>query len=398
MQVELKKDIFWVGYADWDIRDFHGYKTGRGSSYNSYLVKDEKIAVIDSVKAPFAKHLLGNIAMLTPLEKVDYVVCNHAEPDHSGSLPVLMEACKNAELVCNAKCQATLSVYYDTTNWKFKIIDEATPLSLGKYTLNFINTPMLHWPESMFTYVAEAKLLFSMDAFGQHYARSERFDDEVPMGELMDEARTYYANIVMLYGNQVQKTLAKAAGLDIEMIATSHGIIWRKHIPEILEAYDRWSRFVAKPQVLIFFDSMWHSTEKMAEAIYEGAKLPGVSVRKHDLKSTNITDIATETLESAVIAVGSPTLNKNMMPKVAEALTYLKGLSPKNKAAAAFGSYGWAKAGGASDVYKVLEEMKLEMIQESALQCQYAPKEDMLAECRELGKKLAEKALEIANG
>ena len=397
MKVELKKDIYWVGYTDWDIRDFHGYRTSRGSSYNAYLVKDEKIAVIDSVKAPYAKYLLGNIAMIAALDKVDYVVCNHAEPDHSGSLPVLMEACVNAELVCNAKCQKTLSMYYDTSKWKFKIVDESSQISLGSHTLTFMNTPMAHWPESMFTYIPEEKLLFSMDAFGQHYARSEHFDDEVPMDEVMQEAKTYYANIIMLYGSQVGKVLERAAGLDIEMIAPSHGIIWRKNLGTIIEAYKRWIVCKAEPKVLIFFDSMWKSTEKLANAIYEGAKQDGVCVKKHDLKSTSITELADEVIDCAVMAVGSPTLNKGMMPKVAQALTYLKGLAPKGKAAVAFGSYGWAKkGGGAHAIMEYLTAMNCELLSEEPLQCQFVPTEEVLEEATELGEKLAEKALGIA--
>ncbi|MDD5698643.1 MAG: FprA family A-type flavoprotein [Victivallaceae bacterium] len=396
MQIELRKNIYWVGYVDWDVRDFHGYRTDRGSSYNAYLIKDEKIAVIDSVKAPFADHLLANVAALTPLDKVDYVVCNHAEPDHSGALPELMKACVNAELVCNEKCRKTLSMYYDTAAWKFRIVDEANRIALGMHTLTFMNTPMAHWPESMFSYVPEEKLLFSMDAFGQHYARSERFDDEVPLAEAMQEAKTYYANIIMLYGKPVGNVLNRAAGLDIAMIAPSHGIIWRKNLNPIIEAYKRWSVCKAEPKVLIFFDSMWHSTEKLAEAIYEGAKQPGVSVVKHDLKTTNITVLADETLDCAVLAVGSPTLNKGMMPKVAEALTYLQGLAPAGKAAVAFGSYGWAPRGGAHAVQDCLRNMGCELVREEPLQCQFAPAAEVLETAWELGGRLAEKALEIA--
>lgn len=395
MYEELKKNVFWIGFVDWDIRDFHGYQTRRGSSYNSYLIRDKKIAVIDSVKAPFAENLLENISELTSPDKVDYVVCNHAEPDHSGSLPVLMEACKNAELICNAKCKDTLEMYYDTSSWKFKVIDESSKISLGDYTLTFMDTPMAHWPESMFTYVPEIKLLFSMDAFGQHYARSERYDDLVPLAELMQEAKTYYANIIMLYGNNVQKVLGRAAGLDIEMIAPSHGIIWRKNIPLIIDAYKRWSSFKAEAKVLIFFDSMWHSTEKIAAAIYEGVLETGISAKKYDLKQTDITQIAEETLDAAVLAVGSPTLNKGMMPKVAEALTYLKGLAPRSKAALAFGSYGWAKNGGAADVYNCLQDMKLEILHETAMQCRFVPTPEFLDECRKLGNQAGQKALEI---
>lgn len=395
MKNQLKENIYWIGYVDWDVRDFHGYTTGRGSTYNSYLIKDSKIAVIDSVKAPYAKYLLDNIAALTPLDKVDYVVCNHAEPDHSGSLPVLMKACSNAELLCNAKCRKTLEMHYDTSEWNCRVVDEETEVSLGNYTLKFMNTPMAHWPESMFTYVPEIKLLFSMDAFGQHYASSNRFDDEVPFEEAMDEAKTYYANIIMLYGNQVSKVLERASGLAIEMIAPSHGVIWRKHIGDIISAYKDWVVCKAEPKVLIFFDTMWKSTSIMADAIYEGANQAGVTVKKYDLKSSNITVIAEEAIDSAIFAVGSPTLNKGIMPKVAEALTYLKGLSPKGKKAVAFGSYGWAAKGGQHEVQAYLEAMGCEMLTETPLQSQFVPTEEVLELCRETGRKLAAEALKV---
>jgi flavorubredoxin len=395
MKTELKKDIYWVGYVDWDVRDFHGYKTNKGSTYNSYLIKDEKIAVIDSVKAPYAQNLLDNISAFTSLDNVDYIVCNHAEPDHSGSLPVLVEACSNAVVLCNAKCQKALAMHYDTDKWNFNIVDESSKISLGSHTLTFMNTPMAHWPESMFTYIPEEKLLFSMDAFGQHYATSERFDDDVPLSEVMDEAQTYYANIIMLYGKNVAKVLERAATLDIEMIAPSHGVIWRKNIATIVEAYKRWVVCKAEPKVLIFFDSMWHSTEKIAEAIYEGAKQPGVSVKKYDVKSTNITVLARESIDCAVMAVGSATLNKGIMPKVAEALTYLKGLAPANKAAIAFGSYGWAKKGGAHAVLNYLNDMGCEILIDEPLQSQYKPTPEFLENCKAVGKQLADKALSV---
>lgn len=393
MNNELKKNIYWIGYSDWDVRNFHGYNTKAGSTYNSYIIVDEKIAVIDTVKAPFAEQLINNISAITPLDKVDYVVCNHAEPDHSSSFPALMKLCVNAEVVCNKKCREILSMHYDTSSWNFKIVDESSEISLGKHTLTFMNTPMAHWPESMFTYVPEEKLLFSMDVFGQHYASSERFDDEVSLAEIMEEAKTYYANIIMLYGKQTEKVLEKASNLEIEMIAPSHGIIWRKHIGAIVEAYKAWATCKPAPKVLIFFDSMWHSTEKMAEAIYEGALEYNVSVKKYDVKSTTTTVLATESLDCAAMAVGSPTLNQGMMPKVAEALTYLKGLAPKGKAAVAFGSYGWAKKGGPHAVQTYLEDMKCDLMLEEPLQSQYVPTDETLKECRELGRKMAQKAL-----
>ena len=391
----LKENIDWVGFVDWNVRDFHGYNTSRGSTYNSYLIRDEKNVVIDSVKAPYAQYLLDNISALCPLEKIDYVICNHAEPDHSGSLPKLMEACVNAKLVCNKKCKETLELHYNTEGWNWQVVDESSTLELGKRNLKFMNTPMAHWPESMFTYCPEEKLLFSMDAFGQHYASSCRFDDEVPFEEIMLEAKVYYANIIMHLGKQVEKILGRATQLDIEMIAPSHGVIWRKNLGEIISRYMEWMKCQAKPKVLIFYDTMWKSTGQMAEAIMKGANIPGVDVKFYDVKSTNITVLATEAIDAACIAVGSPTLNMTLMPKVAEALTYLKGLSPKGKAGMAFGSYGWAKKAGPHHVLECLKDMNIEILVEEPIQSKFVPGEEVLAQCEEAGRVLAAHALKV---
>ncbi len=389
----LKGNVYWVGYVDWDVRDFHGYTTSRGSTYNSYLIKDKEVAIIDSVKAPYSKYLLNNIKSLVAFEEVKYIICNHAEPDHSGSIPVLMQECRNAVLVCNEKCKNALSMHYNTADWTFKIVDETSTLSLGENTLKFINTPMAHWPESMATYLPEKKILFSMDAFGQHYASSGRFDYEENLITVLAEAKKYYANIVMLYGKQIKAVLDKAQNLEIEMIAPSHGVIWKEHIKEIVERYSRWIECKPAPKVIIFYDTMWKSTGLMADAIYEGALLDGVTVRKFDLKYSDITTIATETLDAAAIAVGTPTLNKSLMPKVAEALTYLKGLAPINKSALAFGSYGWAKKSGQHDALEVLKQMNCNILLEEPIQSQFVPTPEVLEECKKAGKLLAEVAL-----
>lgn len=394
MDKQLRDGIDWVGYIDWSIRDFHGYETDRGSSYNAYLVRDEKTVLVDTVKAPYVERLLENVAELIDPSLVDYVVCNHAEPDHSGGLPRVMAVCVNAELVCNEKCKEILSMYYDTGTWRFKVVGDGESLSIGKRTLQFINTPMVHWPESMFTYVPEEKLLFSMDAFGQHYASAHRFDDEESLEVLMSEAKTYYANIVMLYGKPIQRVLQKASGLPLDIIAPSHGIIWRKNIGVIVGAYNEWSNQKLNRKVLVVFDTMWKSTELIANAIMDGVLEYDVDASLVSLRSSHITDVAREALDSAVIAVGSPTLNKTLMPTVAAALTYLKGLSPAGRSGMAFGSYGWSK-GGADDVEKYLVEMKVDVLRET-LQCQYVPTKEFLDECRIVGRMLAEKAMEVA--
>ncbi|HBF34311.1 TPA: MBL fold metallo-hydrolase [Candidatus Sumerlaeota bacterium] len=395
MNTSLKEGIDWVGYVDWIVRDFHGYMTDKGSTYNAYLVRDEKIALIDTVKAPYAKTLLDNVRALTALEKVDYIVCNHAEPDHSGGLPEVVKALPNATVVCNEKCQVALGRHFDTSTWKFQVVKDGEQLSLGKRSLMFLDTPMVHWPESMFTYVPEEKVLFSMDAFGQHLATSRRFDDELEdaLEVIMPEATTYYANIVMPYGKQVQKVLDRAATIAIEVIAPSHGVIWRKHIPEIVAAYRDFAVCRSKRKVVIVFDSMWKSTELMAHAIADGASLTDVEVKLYSIRASNLTLLATEALDGATFAFGTPTLNQGMMPEISALLTYLKGLRPTGKAAFAFGSYGWAK-GGSEAVEAILKDMKMEILR-PVLNSQYVPTEEILKECFEAGQMLAQKAQEM---
>ena len=396
MNTTLRENIEWVGIVDWTVRDFHSYQTDRGATYNAYLVRDAKTALIDTVKAPFAEDLLRNISALADPESIDYVVCNHAEPDHSGALPRVLEAIPGATLVCDEKCKATLAKHYDVSGWKFEVVASGDAIALGKRTLRFVETPMVHWPESMCTYVPEEKLLFSMDAFGQHYATSPRFDDELPLATILEEAKTYYANIVMPFGRQVSTVLDALAGLEIDMIAPSHGLIWRSHIAEIVEAYRDWAACRAKPKVLIIYDSMWESTAAMGAAILEGASVPGVQAQLIHVRRLNLTRIATEVLDAAAIAFGSSTLNRGMMPVAASVLTYLKGLKPVGKAAFAFGSYGWGK-GGPEAVEEYLRAMKWEILREP-LRAQFRPTREVLGECREAGKKLARKALQMAKG
>jgi flavorubredoxin len=391
MDISLRENIYWVGYVDWTVRDFHGYSTNSGSSYNAYLIVDEKPTVIDAVKAPYAHLLIDRVAALQPLDRVAYIVCNHAEPDHSGGLPALVAACPQAEVVCNQKCREALGLHYDTADWRFKLVADGDSLSIGANTLQFINTPMVHWPESMFTYMPEQKLLFSMDAFGQHYASAHRFDDEEPFEKVMHEAKTYFANIVMLYDKPIQRTLAKAGQIEIETIAPSHGVIWRRHVKMIIDKYLDWLIQRPSAKVLVAYDTMWQSTELMAKAIMDGVLEAEVDARLINLREGDFTALATEVLDSAVLAVGSPTLNKTLMPQAAAALTYLKGLAPKDKAGFAFGSYGWS-SGGAQDVERYLQEMKVEILRE-ALTCRFAPKKEVFEECRAAGRMLAAEAL-----
>jgi flavorubredoxin len=391
MNISLCEGIDWVGYVDWTLRDFHSYETKRGATYNSYLIRDEKTALVDTVKKPYAACLQKNVEALTELAKIDYLVINHAEPDHAGSLAYMHAFCPQATVVCTAKCREILGAYNDTAGWNFQVVKTGDSLSLGRRTLQFVETPMVHWPESMFTYVPEEKLLFSMDAFGQHFASSARFDDEVDIEQVMAEAKTYYANIIMLYGTQISKLLDLAASMEIEMVAPAHGVIWRSHLGRILAEYKKWVTCQAKPKVLVVYDSMWESTKAMAEAIVAGASQDGVETKLIYVRSTGLTEIATEVLDAAAVAFGSATLNMGMMPMMGATLTYLKGLRPTGKAGFAFGSYGWGR-GGAEAVEEVLKTMKMELLR-APLKARWRPTPEDLQECREAGRLLAEEAL-----
>lgn len=387
----------WVGYVDWNVRDFHGYMTDRGSTYNAYLVRDEKTALIDTVKAPYAPALLAHVAALMDPACLDYIVCNHAEPDHAGSLPAMLRVCPRAEVVCDEKCRVTLSHYYDTAGWRFRVVKDGDRLTLGRRTLTFIETPMVHWPESMFTYVPEDRVLFSMDAFGQHYASSLRFDDDAHVDDVLQEAKTYYANILMLYHRPIAQAFARVQALAVELIAPSHGVVWRRHIPDILAAYQRWVAGRPEPKVLVLYDSMWDSTATMAHAILDGAAAAGARAQLLNIRANNLTVIAREMLEAATFAFGSPTLNMTLMPEAAAALTYLKGLRPVNKAGFAFGSHGWSAHGGPHEVDGYLRAMNMEILREPLL-AQYAPSPAVLDACRAGGRLLAERALRAAKG
>ncbi|MBD3292002.1 MAG: MBL fold metallo-hydrolase, partial [Armatimonadia bacterium] len=314
MHVELAEGINWVGAIDWNVRDFHGYETGRGSTYNAYLVQGEKTALVDTVKKNWANTLLSNVEEVVGLEAVDYIVANHGEPDHSGSLPATMEA-TGATLVTNEKAIGTLEGYYDTSGWEIEMVSTGDGLDLGGRTLSFVQTPMVHWPDSMVSYCPEEKILFSNDAFGQHLASSCRFDDQNDLSVVMEEAKTYYANIVMLYGRPISKALDAVGGLEIGMIAPAHGVTWRTHIPDILDAYAGWVQCQARKKVLVIYESMWESTDCMAHEIVKGAAREGVEVKLFDVNKTGRTQLATEVLDASAIAVGSPTLNMTLMPE-----------------------------------------------------------------------------------
>lgn len=343
--IEVKPDVYWVGGIDWNERNFHGYSTERGSTYNAYLIMDEKITLIDTCKAPFSEDLVERISHIVDPAKIDYIIANHVEMDHSGALPRMRKAAPNATIYASAlKGVEGLKAHFGDLG-AIEGVKTGDTLSIGKRTLTFVLTRMVHWPDNMVTYSEYDKILFSNDAFGQHFASSKHFDDEVGLAEVMAQAKKYYANIVMPYGAMVKKALKACSGLDIEMIAPSHGVIWRSHVADILEAYTKWCSGEAEEYCLVVYDTMWHSTEEMALQIAEVFIEHGISTRIFDLKVNHISDIMTELLTAKYLAVGSPTLNSTMMPTVAGFLCYVRGLTPKGRIGIPFGSYGWAPLG-----------------------------------------------------
>jgi len=388
-KVTLAEGVYWVGAIDWNIRNFHGYSTRLGTTYNAYLVVDDSIALIDTVKAPFYDQMLARVSEIVPLDKIDYVVSNHVEMDHSGSLPMIMRDASKAKLITLEKFGESGLKKTFHSDWPFQTVKEGSELSLGKRKLVFIPTPMLHWPDSMASYLVEDKILFSMDAFGQHIASSSRFDDEVGLDAIMPEAAKYYANILMPFGDLIVRAVDKLGGLDIGTIACSHGVIWRSHADTIVNAYASWGRGDSRSKMLVIYDTMWGSTEKMAHALVDGAMSEGVDVKLYNLTKSDKSDIIKEVLDAKALLVGSPTLNNGMFPTVAGFLCYLKGLRPKGKIGAAFGSHGWA-GGAVKAIEQELAQTGIEIV-ESDLAIKFVPESDELQRCFDFGRTMAKK-------
>jgi len=386
--VEIKKDVYWVGAVDWNIRDFHGYSTPKGTTYNAYLVMDEKITLFDTVKKPFKNDLIAHIEKITDPAKIDYLVVNHVEMDHSGALPDIIDRLRPEKVFCSAMGKKALLDHYHRKDWPYEVVETGQTLRLGKKTVQFLEIRMLHWPDSMVSYVPEDRLLISSDGFGQHWATSERFDDEVDLPELLAHAAKYYANILLLFSPLVQKLLAtiQEAGLQIDMIAGDHGLIWRSHPAKIIEAYDLWSRQQGRDKAVILYDTMWQSTETMARAIAEGLDEEGVNFKMCNLKLNHRSDVMTEVLDAKALILGSATLNNGMLPAMADMLCYLKGLRPANKIGAAFGSYGWSGE-AVKLMTAALEEIKVRVV-DPGLRVRFAPTPEDIEKCMELGRKI----------
>lgn len=389
--VKIRDQLYWVGAIDWHVRNFHGYTTIRGTTYNSYLLIDEKIVLFDTVKHGFEEELLTRISKVINPEAINYLVINHVEPDHVGGFSYVVEKIKPEKIFITRNGRLGLEAYAHRMDLPFEEVKTGHEIRVGKRTLKFIETPMIHWPDSMMSYIPEDKILISQDAFGQHYASSLRFDDEVDHCVLIQEAAKYYANIVLPYSSQVQKLIKtiRDLNLEIDIICPDHGIIWRKNPQEIINLYEKWSSYEAEPRVVIIYDTMWKSTEKMALAIADGVKNEGVEARIFKLSVNDITDVMTEVMLAKGIALGSSTLNNNLLPTVAAFTTYMKGLRPRKKVGFAFGSYGWS---GEAVKYlnEILKDLQAEIIHEG-IRTKYAPDKEVLKECEAVGRLLAQK-------
>ena len=389
----IKDDIYWVGAVDYSSRDFHGYsRSPQGTTYNCYLVKDEKNTLFDTVKDNSLELMLRRVREVADPTSIDYLVINHVELDHAGCLPALVELCRPEKIFCSPMGLKTMEGYFNIEGWPIEVKKTGDTLSLGKRTVHFLEARMLHWPDSMFSYLAEDKLLICNDAFGQNIACSERFADQVDRGALECAMKEYYHNIVQPFAQQVLKTLDQVAELqlDIDMIAPDHGLIFRgkEDCSFALEAYRRYASPTWKKRAVITYDTMWHSTEKMASALGDGLSAAGIPYRILPIKANHHSAVMAELADCGAVLVGSPTHNNGILPGVADLLTYMKGLRPQKKMALAFGSFGWSGEAPRA-INELLQGMKFETPLEP-VSCKYAPKDDVLEECFQAGKALGE--------
>ena len=387
--VEIKKDIFWVGAVDFGCHNFHGYSIApKGTSYNAYLVKDEKNVLFDTVQAHEADAFIAHIQQILELEKIDYIVVNHLELDHAGCLARLVECCKPEKIFCSTMGLKSMAGYFDTTGWPVQAVKSGDSINIGKRNIQFLETRMLHWPDSMFSYIPEDKLLISNDAFGQNIACSCLYSHEVDPGVLNTAIEEYYYNIVLPFSQQVLKTVDEVTklGLDIDMIAPDHGLVFKgkDEVNKIIKKYVELAEQKPQKKALIFYDTMWHSTEELAYAIGDGLKEAGVEYRIMFLKNHHHSELMTELAKCGAVIAGSPTHNNTVMPLVSAMLTYMKGLKPQNRIGAAFGSFGWSGE-SPKQIQEILESMKMELPAEP-LRVSFKPKAAELHAARELGK------------
>ncbi|MFZ3167063.1 MAG: flavodoxin domain-containing protein [Candidatus Methanoperedens sp.] len=392
MTVELKEGVYWVGVVDWNIKQFHGheYSTHRGTTYNAYLIIDEKIALVDTVWDPYSQEMIKNIEKIIDVKKIDYVIANHAEVDHSGGLPELMKLIPNATVVVSEKGRESIPKHYHE-DWNFKVVKTGDSISLGKNSLVFVAAPMLHWPDSMFTYLTGKNILMPNDAFGMHFASSSRFNDEVDEIEVYQEAIKFYANILTPFSDLVIRKIDefKKLNIPVDIIAPSHGIIWRKDPLQIVNKYYEWAQGKNDGSVVIIYDTMWKATEKMAEAIADGLEKEGVKYKLFNMAVCDRNDVLTEVFKTKGIIIGSPALNNGLLPTIKPILEDLKGLKFKNKVGAAFGSYGWSGE-NVKHIEETLEKAKIKILQEG-IKFKWQPSKEELDKCVEFGRQFAQK-------
>ncbi len=392
MKVKVINNVHWVGKIDWELRKFHGneYSTHRGSTYNSYLITEEKTALVDTVWAPFAKEYVNNLAGEIDLEKIDFVVANHAEIDHSGALPELLERIPDTPVYCTANGVKSLTGHYHR-DWNFQVVKTGDRLSLGSKELIFVEAPMLHWPDSMFCYLTGDNILFSNDAFGQHYASEYLFNDLVDQNELYTECLKYYANILTPFSSLVEKKIQEFLGLNLplDIICTSHGVIWRNNPAQIVERYLQWAKGYKENQITIVYDTMWNGTRVMAESIAKGIVRTDhdVNVKLFNIASSDKNDVLAEVFKSKAVVFGSPTVNRGILTSLAGLLEEIKGLSFQEKKAAVFGTYGWS-----GESTRVLAESLQQAgftVVDDGLKVLWNPSEQSIEECVSYGRKLA---------
>ena len=390
--VKVSDNVYWVGAIDWSVRDFHGYLTGRGTTYNAYLILADRITLIDTVKAPFKDELLSRISSLIDPKDISVIISNHSEMDHTGCLNGVIDLVKPEQVYASTMGVKALASHFNF-DMGITAVKDGDTISLGNMDITFMETRMLHWPDSMFSYLPGEKVLFSQDGFGMHLASYERFADEIDDSILEREGSKYYANILLPYSALVPKVFEKVkkAGIELEIIAPDHGPIWRNDpdIKKILGFYAQWAEQKPQKKTVVVFDTMWGSTELMARAISEGLENEGVHVKLMSLKGNHRSDVATELLDAGALVTGSPTINNNMFPTVADVMTYLKGLKPKNLVGAVFGSYGWSGE-AVRQLEAVFGDMKIELAGES-VKAEYVPDDKTLAQCYSLGRQVGRK-------
>lgn len=390
--VPITDDIYWVGAIDWNISDFHGYATSRGTTYNAFLIMGDPIVLVDTVKAPFKREMLSRIASVTDPSNISIIISNHSEMDHSGSLPDIIDTVKPDKVYASKMGLRAIKGHFHD-DFMITPVEDGQSVPIGNREITFYETRMLHWPDSMISYLSGEGILFSQDAFGMHLASTQRFADEVDDFILEYESAKYYANILMPYSPLIGKLHARLGelGLDISMIAPDHGPIWRRpeDMERIISHYASWANKKPANKAVIAYDTMWNSTDVMGRAIADGCAAGGSDVKLMSLHSYHRSDIATELLTAGAFIVGSPTLNNNMFPTVADMLVYLKGLKPRGLVGAAFGSYGWSGE-SIKHIEQYLTDMKIECVAES-VRVEYVPDDDDLARCYELGRSIAER-------